>query len=240
MKDMANTGMKSPYASFMRSPSIALAGVVFRRPVAARGLAAAAGLLLAGVVAACSSSGAPSAGAAPTRSKAPAAAASTPVASPTRSGTGTSAGGTAIPGLITFNGTFVLSGAVTQHSAFTAFPGVTSPASSCARLAAKGTPVPAGDRRGFQIPAPPAGSQVYFIAEVTPYHGPGTYSKASILAAGASFIVGNAAYNPLAASATATVTFRANGSGIVTFRDAAATKPATGAISGSISWTCSG
>ena len=79
---------------------------------------------------------------------------------------------------------------------------------------------------------------MYFLAEVSPYHGPGTYGKASILAAGASFVVGNAAYNPVAA--TASVTFRADGSGIFTFHNATAAKPATGAISGSVSWTCSG
>jgi hypothetical protein len=81
---------------------------------------------------------------------------------------------------------------------------------------------------------------VYFIAEVSPYHGPGRYGKASILAVAGSFMVGNAAYNPLAAAASASVTFRATGSGIFTFRNAAAAKPATGTISGSVSWTCSG
>jgi hypothetical protein len=74
---------------------------------------------------------------------------------------------------------------------------------------------------------------------VSPYHGPGTYGKTSILPV-TDFMVGEAAYNPLAVTATATVTFRANGSGIFTFRGAVAAKPASGAISGSITWTCSG
>jgi hypothetical protein len=81
---------------------------------------------------------------------------------------------------------------------------------------------------------------VYFIAQVSPYHGPGIYGKAFILSVGASFIVGNAAYNPLAATASASATFRADGSGTFTFRNAPAKKPATGTLSGSISWTCAG
>ena len=132
-----------------------------------------------------------------------------------------------------------LTGATTQRSTFTAFPGVTSPASSCARLAARGTPVPSGQQASFRLPAPAGGSPVYFIAQVSPYHGPGRYDKASIVGVGASFIVGNAAYNPLAATASASATFRANGSGTFTFRGAAA-KKGTGTISGSVSWTCSG
>jgi hypothetical protein len=230
------------------------AALIIRRPALARGLAATAGLLLAAVLAACSSSAAPSAagpsaegtgsaGSSTSSSPSPAVAPSPASASPAGDSHGTvakAAKGKAIPGLITFNGTLRLTGATTQHSSFSAYPGVTSPTSSCARLAARGTPVPARQKPGFQVPAPAAGNPVYFVAEVSPYHGPGTYGKASILAIGASFVVGNAAYNPLAATATATATFRSNGSGSFTFRNAAAAKPATGAISGSISWTCSG
>jgi hypothetical protein len=80
---------------------------------------------------------------------------------------------------------------------------------------------------------------VYFVASVSPYHGPGTYGKASILAAGPSFVVGNATYNPLAATASASVTFRANGSGTFTFRNARPARAAQGPLSGSVSWTCS-
>ena len=219
------------------------------RSALARALMAATSMLLAATLAACTSSGTPSAEA--TRSAGSGNPASsdtsrspdrnsTGTATTASSGTGTAAKKKAISGLITFNGILQLTGATTQRLSFSAFPGVTSPASSCARIAANGTPAPAGQEPRFAIPSPPAGSTVYFVASVSPYHGPGTYSKASILAVGSSFMVGDAAYNPLAATATATITFRANGSGIFTFRNAAAAKPATGAISGSISWTCSG
>ena len=66
------------------------------------------------------------------------------------------------------------------------------------------------------------------LAEASSNHGPGTYGKASTLAAVASFVVGNAAYNPVAS--TAWVTFRADGSGTFTFHNATAAKPATRAI----------
>lgn len=230
----------------MQSPPPVPAARVIRRRAVARGLAAAAGLLLASTVAACSSSGSPSAGATPSTNSSTSSPSSRPAAAPSSGktsrtrGTGTVAKRKAIPGLITFTGTLRLTGAKTQRSKFTAFPGVTSPASSCARLAARGTPAPSGQQPSFRLPAPPAGSPVYFIAQVSPYHGPGKYGQASILAVGASFMVGNAAYNPLAAPASASATFRANGSGTFTFRDAVAKRPATGTLSGSISWTCSG
>ncbi|MGD0374772.1 MAG: hypothetical protein ABSB01_09365 [Streptosporangiaceae bacterium] len=230
---------------------------MIRRPAVARGLAAAAGLLLAAALAACSSSGSPSAGAtrpagSSTSSSASSSSGSSSSAAPSSGSSSPASGGAgtaaakraaqrkAIPGLIAFNGTLRLTGAAEQRSPFTAFPGVTSPASSCARLAAGGTPVPSGQEPGFRIPAPAPGSPVYFIAEVSPYHGPGTYGKASILAGAGSFMVGNAAYDPLAATASTSVTFRANGSGTFTFRNALAAKPATGTVSGSVSWKCSG
>lgn len=236
----------------MQSRFSARAVLMFRRPAVARGVAAVAGLLVAVSLAACSSSGSPSAGAthsatgsgASSSAAAPSSSPSAPSSvggATATSGTGKGArGGKAIPGLIVFKGTLRLTGAKTRHTSFTAFPGVTRPASSCTRLAARGTPVPSGYKPAFRIPAPPPGSPVYFIGTVSPYQGPGTYGKSSIVAVGASFIVGDAAYNPLAATATATVTFRADGSGIFTFRNAVAAKSATGTISGSISWTCSG
>ena len=230
----------------MQSPPPVPAACVIRRTVVARGLAAAAGLLLATTVAACSSSGSPSASATPSAGSSTSSPASSPATAPSSGsasrarGTGTAAKRKAIPGLIAFTGTLRLTGAKSERSRFTAFPGVTSPASSCARLAARGTPVPSGQQPSFRLPAPAAGSPVYFIAQVSPYHGPGTYGKASILAVGASFMVGNSAYNPLAATASASATFRANGSGTFTFRDAVAKKPATGTLSGSVSWTCAG
>jgi hypothetical protein len=145
-----------------------------------------------------------------------------------------------IAGLITFKGSLRLYGASAQHVAFSAFPGVTSPASSCARIAARGTPAAKGARPLFSIPAPAAGSPIYFTAEVSPYHGAGAYGKASILAVGASIIVGNASYNPLAAQATASVLVRANGSGKFTFENAPESDPVKPPLSGSVSWTCSG
>jgi hypothetical protein len=224
----------------MQSPSPIPAVPVIRRPAVARGLPAAAVLLLTIALAACSSSSSPSAGPTGAAGSSNSSPASSSAAAPSSGHTRTTAKGKAIPGLISFKGAFRLTGAKRQHSSFTAFPGVTSPASSCARLAARGTPVPSGQKPQFRLPGPAAGSPVYFLAEVSPYHGPGTYSKASIITIGSNFVVGSASYNPLAASATASVTFRANGSGAFTFHNAKAAKPATGTLSGSVSWTCSG
>jgi hypothetical protein len=224
----------------------ARAVLVIRRPAVARGVAAVAALLVAVGLAACSSSGSPSAGGTHSAtgsgassfspSAPPSAGSATPTGGTSKGARGAKSKGNAIPGLILFKGTLRLTGAETRHMSFTAFPGVTRPASSCTRLAAGGTPVPSGSKPAFGIPAPAPGNPVYFTGTVSPYHGPGTYGKNSIVGVGASFIVGDTAYNPLAATATATVTFRADGSGIFTFRNATSV---TGTISGSIRWTCS-
>jgi len=67
--------------------------------------------------------------------------------------------------------------------------------------------------------------------EISPYRGPGTYQKASIVSVGPSIVVGTASYNLLAAGATVTVTFTANGSGELTFSGAAAAKAGQPALS---------
>lgn len=76
-------------------------------------------------------------------------------------------------------------------------------------------------------------------AEISPYRGPGTYQKASLVTVNPSIVVGDASYNLLAAGATVTVTLSANGSGELTFTDAAAAKPGQPALHGAINWTCS-
>ncbi|HBW17734.1 MAG TPA: hypothetical protein DEH11_01290 [Actinobacteria bacterium] len=212
--------------------------------LAARGIGAALGLMLAAALAGCSSSGgsaaAGSSSAAGHSSPAPAGASSGSASAGPHGSIPAGATGKGIAGLITFKGTFQLRGATVQHSSFSAFPGVTSPASSCARLAAHGTPAPKGGKPEFLIPAPPAGSNVYLLAEVVPYRGPGVYGKAAIRSVGSSIVVGNASYNPLAAHATASVVFRADGSGRFTFTNAAAPESSQPSLSGSFSWTCSG
>jgi hypothetical protein len=147
--------------------------------------------------------------------------------------------GNKIDGLITFKGTMKLHGASSRHVSFSAFPGVTSPSSSCAKLAAHGNPVQGGQQPLFRIPAPAIGTSAYFSAEVSPYHGAGTYDKAAILTSGASITVGTKSYSLSASGATATVTFSANGSGTFTFSNAAAAKAGKPSLSGSVSWTCS-
>lgn len=204
-----------------------------------RGFGTAACLLLTAGLAACSSPVASSAGGsghakASGSSSAPAASASAHAKAKL------AAKGKSIPGLISFRGTLHITGARKRQMSFTAFPGVTSPASSCARLAAKGTPVPAKEKLQFEIPSPSAGSENYFMADVLPYRGPGTYTKSSIVSVGTGFMIGDVGFNPLATAAVASVTFRADGSGTFTFSHAKAIKPGKGAISGSISWTCSG
>jgi hypothetical protein len=217
------------------------------------------GLTVTAVLTACSSSAGSAAGASPgpsARASAGSSSAAGPSfrsTSPTPAGTTATSGtrsagagnspsagaGKSIGGLIAFRGAFQLRGASTQHSSFSAYPGVTSPASSCPGIATHGTPAPAGQRPQFRIPAPPGGSTVYFIAEISPYHGPGTYSRAAIVTSGASFIVGTAGYNLLATKGSVSVTVKANGSGTFTFANAAG-DAATQTLSGTVRWTCSG
>jgi hypothetical protein len=121
---------------------------------------------------------------------------------------------------------------------FTAFPGVTSPKSSCAKIAAAGTPVGKGIVRQFRIPGPPEGGNVTITAEISPYRGSGTYQKTSVVSVGPAVVIGNGSYNLRAAGATVTVTFRADGSGELTFSGAAAAKPGQATLSGAIQWTC--
>jgi hypothetical protein len=143
-----------------------------------------------------------------------------------------------IHGLIKFNGHLNLSGAQTSVMSFQAFPGVTSPKSSCAHIGRHGTPK-SGGRQLYRIPAPPLGGNVSFTAEIMPYHGPGTYHKSSVVAVGASVIVGSSSYNLLAPGASIQVTFRRNGSGTLTFANAAAAGSSTSTLSGTVAWTCS-
>ncbi|MBV9092845.1 MAG: hypothetical protein JO132_03045 [Streptosporangiaceae bacterium] len=206
---------------------------------------AAAMLMLMGLVAACSSSHPAASGTASSTS-------ATGSAEAASSGTATaaapgSAGGSThktpkkdiIAGLISFNGKISVSGGQDLNMPFTAFPGVTSPKDSCARIAAVGTPAGKGRSQQFQIPSPPQGGNVTVTAEILPYRGPGAYQKASLVAAGPSVVIGNASYNLLAAGATVTVTFRADGSGELTFAGAAAADSGQPALSGTIQWTCS-
>lgn len=199
-------------------------------------LKAAAVLTLIGLVAACSSS----------HPVAPGSAAAQPTAAAASSAPGSAVGSThtgpkkdIIAGLIAFDGKLRVSGGQLLRTSFTAFPGVTSPRSSCAHIAATGTPAGNGRLTQFRIPSPPEGGNLTIAVEISPYRGPGTYQKASLVAVGPSVVIGTASYNLLAAGAVATVTLRANGSGELTFADAAATKRGQPALSGAIQWTCS-
>lgn len=220
--------------------------VKYRQPVVRRaGLVVACTLAAVGA-AACSSPASPAAGS-------PAASNSSPVDnSPTASVSSSASispahgktapivtGSKGIVGLLTFNGSFRLSGATTQHASFQAFPGTTKPASSCARIGASGTPAAKGEQE-FKIPAPPAGSEVYLTVEVANYHGPGVYGKTAIRAVGASVVVGSASYNPLAKQATVSATFKSDGSGTFAFSKAAGADSSGPTLSGTFSWTCSG
>jgi hypothetical protein len=143
-----------------------------------------------------------------------------------------------IAGLITFKGKLSFSGAQSVGTSFSAFPGVTSPKSSCARIGAAGTPVGKGRAQQFTIPSPPEGDNVTIVAKVSPYHGPGTYRKASLVTVGPSITVGGSTYNLRAAAAVVTVTVGANGSGDLAFTQAAASQSGRPALAGEIQWTC--
>jgi hypothetical protein len=217
-----------------------------------RGVPAAILMLVAGVAACSSSHPAASSGAAtpsatptatPTTAHsaatAPGGAATPGAASPTASSTDTAPQKDIIAGLIAFNGKLTLSGAQSLNMSFTAFPGVTSPKSSCAYIGAAGTPGGEGVARQFRIPSPPEGGNVTITGDISPYHGPGTYQKASLVTVGPSVVIGDASYSLHAPGATVAVTFRANGSGEVTFAGAAAATNGQPALSGSIQWSCS-
>ncbi len=144
-------------------------------------------------------------------------------------------------GLVAFRGILRLRGAVATRLAFLAYPGNTATIKSCADVSSGGTPSPAGQKPQFRIASPPAGSNVFLVASVLPYGGPGTYGKAAIRSGGgASITVGTATYNPLGPAATASVTIRSSGGGTFTFRNATAADPAGRPLSGSVSWECSG
>jgi hypothetical protein len=143
-----------------------------------------------------------------------------------------------IAGLITFKGKLKFSGAQSVGTSFSAFPGVTSPKSSCARIGTAGTPVAKGHDQQFTIPSPPEGDTVTIVAKISPYRGPGTYRKASLVTVGPSITVGSSTYNLRAAAAVVTVTVGANGSGNLAFTQAAASQSGHPALSGEIQWTC--
>jgi len=209
----------------------------------ARGIPIAVGMMLVSGVAACSS---PQQGGSAGSASSTSPASSTSSTSPT---TGAAASSTPTPGpshgavpkkdiiagLITFSGRFRISGAHHTHFSFHAFPGVTSPKSSCSHIAAAGTPAAKGQGAQFRIPAPPQGGDVSFAAEVEPYHGPGTYRKSSVVAVGASVIIGSSSYSLLAPGAAVSVTFSPNGSGKLRFTNAAAAATGAAALSGTSS-----
>jgi hypothetical protein len=213
-------------------------------PVIRRIPPAAISVLLITAVAACTSptSGAP--GSAPGPSAGHSAVAA-PGGAATQAGPGPGASGTrtaprkdVIAGLITFNGRLRLSGAHQLNESFSAFPGVTSPKSSCAHIGVVGTPAGNGRIRQFRIPSPPEGSDVTIAAEISPYRGPGTYRKTSLVTAGPGIVIGTASYNVRAAGATTTVTVGTDGSGELVFTGAAAPRTGRPALSGEIRWTC--
>jgi hypothetical protein len=208
--------------------------------------AAAAGLVLGASLAACSSSFA-SKSAKPVTGPDISASASTMPGSRPGSSNGhpgshssprVNTDGNHISGLITFTGTFRVTGSRPEHLTFRAFPGVTRPASSCSALAAHGTPVPSGQQPQFRIPSPPGGGTAYFDISVGKYHGPGSYGRAQILSVGASIVAGTASYS-LSRQSTASATIRPDGGGTFRFADARA---GTGrrAVSGTVTWKCGG
>lgn len=223
-------------------PARAVRSARFRPTVIKRVMRPAAVLTLAAGLAACTSSHPAGSGQAttPTASGTAAAGPATPTASnPTASSTHASSKTVIISGLITFHGQLRLSGAQSLNMSFTAFPGVTSPKSSCAHIAAAGTPGGTVRVRQFKIPSPPAGSNVVLATEISAYRGPGTYQKASLIGVNPSIVAGNSSYNLFAAGATVTVRLNANGSGELTFVGAKAAKAGQPALSGTINWTCS-
>jgi hypothetical protein len=155
---------------------------------------------------------------------------------------GAEAGGMPVTGLIALKGTFRLTGAIAMQASFTSYPGATSATSSCADLAARGTGAPAGERPHFRIPSPAPGSNVYIVASISPYRGPGRYGRAAIRTGGGANIgVGTAGFNPLAAGAAVSATINADGSGSFSFTNAAAESaaaPAKPGLSGTVRWTC--
>lgn len=164
--------------------------------------------------------------------------AASPATSPAASGTQQAPKKDVISGLIAFRGQVKFSGAQNVSMSFSAFPGVTSPKSSCGHIGATGTPTAQGRTALFSIPSPPQGGNLTIQAEVTPYHGPGKYQKASLVSAGPSVVVGNDSYNLRATGASVAITFNANGSGDLSFTGATAAQTGRPSLSGEIQWTC--
>jgi len=144
-----------------------------------------------------------------------------------------------IHGLISFKGYLILTGAHYSSASFTAFPGVRSPASSCARIGATGTPVAKSRPKRFAIPAPPFGGSITIAAQIQPYHGPGAYRQDSLVKATALITVGSDTYKLTGSGASVSVRVAADGSGTFIFSKAAPEQQGAAALSGSIRWTCS-
>ena len=146
---------------------------------------------------------------------------------------------TALTGTVELDGTYHLSGAVTKHASFVN----EVLADSCTAVGAHGTgPAFVGGPARFAVPSPPPptgnAENIFFTAGITPYKKPGTFTKAEILKSGGTDItVGNASYNAVAKSASASMTVRANGSGLFTFSKAPPLKSGP-TLSGKIAWTC--
>ncbi len=234
-----------------RRNSTATEAAARTRELIVRGIPIAAGIMLMAGVTACSSAkpGAvpssdvatsASSGTSPDSSTSPSKSAAAGSGNPTAAATIHAKGPKKdiIHGLLIFEGKLDLSGAHHLQSSFDAFPGVTSPESSCSHVAVVGTPTAKGHGPLFAVPAPPLGGSVSFAAQVEPYRGPGTYGKSSIVAVGASVIVGSASYNLLAPGASVSVTVTAHGSGELTFRRAAAASTGQPSLSGTIQWSC--
>ena len=142
-------------------------------------------------------------------------------------------------GNVDLKATYQLTGAVSKHASFVN----EILAASCAYVGSHGTGVAfVGGPARFGVPSPPPPSgnaeNIDFTAGVSPYKGPGTYTKADILKSGGTdIIVGSGMYNAVAKTASAAMTVHANGSGSFTFSKATPFKPGP-TLSGKVTWTC--
>jgi len=155
-----------------------------------------------------------------------------PPATPTPSSTGA----TLASDQVEYMSSYTFSGASTASSSYVELRTSEEALGSCAQSASQGNDlVTAGT---FHVPTPPYNAYPQIAVELTGLTAPGTFT--SKIGGTITLAAGGVAYSVTASGATVSLMLGANGDGSFTFSGA---EPPTGsatALSGTVSWTCTG
>jgi len=147
-------------------------------------------------------------------------------------------------GPVVFHGDVQTTGRVTMSDSFTD-TATAKGVSSCAQAAQRGDRPSVGPGI-WSVPTPPFDNTVEIEVGTIGrgYHGPGSYPQSALVLGDGVMGIGQEDYNLASPYAKATMSVRADGSGVVTFVHAPGDDDVPGpgfhgGISGTISWTCS-